>query len=98
MLPDHNDIDNFKESVFKLYNSMQRYCKNSFKLVKWPVYVVRLRQCFKCEHYNETIYKKCDICKCSLFLKCALPTEECPLKKWTTVSDVDIKSKKCCGE
>ena len=51
--------------------------KSGFQKVPQQIYFDRRKQCAKC-----TKKAQCPHCKCILWLKCSMATEQCPLGYW----------------
>lgn len=70
----------WKEAAEHLAASMAAWAKTGFKITSDDVYDERAATCQdNCPHYR---WFQCRLCRCLIFTKARIPTEECPVKRW----------------
>lgn len=70
----------WKEAAEHLTASLATWARTGFKLAPDDVYDERVATCQdNCPHYR---WFQCRLCRCLVFTKAKVPTEECPVKRW----------------
>ena len=69
-----------KEILEHMLASLQTWKAAGFPLASDDVYHRRLRVCRRCPQYR---WFQCRHCRCIVYSKAKLATEDCPLKLWS---------------
>lgn len=72
-----------------LFASMDEWKKSGFETVSKEVYVKRIQICRECPK-GEYQWFQCKQCRCIVYIKAKLATEDCPHGLWPAASVVNV--------